>query len=85
MDGDTGGIFLFDPVTGNNLKRWLQQHNLLRSQVVQATQMSASRAKTVRSIKDRKSLVCGEERCVTRLKTAARETIGCVAFCQSVE
>ena len=52
----------FDLVPGNNLKRWLQQHNLLRSQVVQATQMSASRAKTVRSIKGRKSLSAGEWR-----------------------
>ena len=35
----------FDLVTGNNLKRWFQQDNLLRSQVVQATtQTPASRA-----------------------------------------
>jgi len=26
-----------DPVTGSNLKRWLQQDNLLRWQVAQAT------------------------------------------------
>ena len=53
----------FNLVTGNNLKRWLQQDNLLRSQVVQATtQTSASRAKTARPIKGRKSRVAGERR-----------------------
>ena len=37
----------FDLATGTNLKSWLQQDNLLRSQVVQATtQTPASRVKT---------------------------------------
>ena len=54
----------FDQVTGNNLKRRLQQHNLLQPQVVQATQTPASRAKTVRPIKGRKSRVAGEQRVV---------------------
>ena len=68
----TSGAFIqilmtrfFDLVTGNNLKRWLQQDNLLRSQVVQATtQTQASRTKTARSIKGRKSrwLESGEPR-----------------------
>ena len=49
--------------TGNNLKSGLQQDNLLRSQVVQATtQKSASRAKTARLIKGQKSRVAGEWR-----------------------
>ena len=53
----------FDLVTGNNLKRWFQRDNLLRSQVVQATtQTSASRAKTARPIKGQKSRVAGERR-----------------------
>ena len=53
----------FDLVTGNNLKSGLQQDNLLRSQVVQATtQTPATRAKTARPIKDRKSRVAGERR-----------------------
>ena len=66
---NTSGVFIqilmtrfFDLVTGDNLKRWLQQDNLLRSQVVQATQTSASRAKTARPIKGRKSRVAGERR-----------------------
>ena len=42
-------IRFIDLVTGNNLKSGLQQDNLLRSQVVQATtQTPASRAKTAR-------------------------------------
>ena len=53
----------FDLVTGNNFKRWLQQDNLLRSQVVQAaTQTPASPAKIARLIKGRKSRVAGERR-----------------------
>ena len=50
-----------DLVTGNNLKRGLQQGNLLRSQVVQATtQMPASRAKTACPIEGQKLRVAGE-------------------------
>ena len=46
----------FDLVTGNNLKGWFQQDNLLRSQVVQATtQTSESRT-------GRKPRVAGERR-----------------------
>ena len=53
----------FDLVTGNNFKRWLQQDNLLRSQVVQATtQTPASAAKIARPIKGRKSRVAGARR-----------------------
>ena len=53
----------FDLVTGNNLKRWLQQDNLLRSEVVVATtQRPASRAKTAPPITGRKSRVAGERR-----------------------
>ena len=67
---NTSGIFIqilmtrfFDLVTASNLKRWLQQGNLHRSQVVQAaTQTSASRAKTARPIKGRKSSVAEEQR-----------------------
>ena len=56
-------IRFFDLVsTGNNLKRCIQQDNLLRSQVVQATQTPTRRAKTVRPIKGRKSSVAGERR-----------------------
>ena len=53
-------ICFFDLVTGNNLKRWLQQDNPLRLQVVQATTpMAASRVKTACPIKGRKSCVAG--------------------------
>ena len=53
----------FDLVTGNSLKRWLQQDSLLRSQVVEATaQMQGSRAKTARLIRGPKSCVAGERR-----------------------
>ena len=57
----------FDLVTGNNLKRCrLQQDNLLRSQVVQATALTPeSRAKTARPVKGRKSRVAGERRVKT--------------------
>ena len=50
----------FDLVTGNNLKRLLQQDNLLRSQAT--TQTPASRAKTTRLMKGRKSRDVGERR-----------------------
>ena len=53
----------FDLVTSNSLKSMLQQDNRLRSQVVQATTQSpASRAKTARPIKPRKSRIAGEQR-----------------------
>ena len=65
-----GGVFIhirmthfFDLVTGNSLKRWLQQDSLLQSQVVEpTTQMQASQAKTARPIKSRKLCVAGERR-----------------------
>ena len=67
---NVSGIFIqilmtrfLDLVTGNSLKRWLQQDSLLRSQVVEATtQTQASRAKTARPIRGRKSRVTGEQR-----------------------
>ena len=47
-----------DLITGNNLKRWLQQDNLLRLQVVHSTtQTLASQAKTARPIIGRISRV----------------------------
>ena len=53
----------FNLVTDKNLKRWLQQDNLLRSQAVQAaTQTPASRVKIARLIKGRKSSDAGERR-----------------------
>ena len=55
----------FDLVTGNSLKRWLQkQDSLRRSQVEKATttQTEASRAKTARPIRERKSRFVGERR-----------------------
>ena len=61
------GVFIltrfFDLVTGNNLKRWLQQDNLLCSEVVQATtQTPASQVKTAHPSKGRKSRIAGERR-----------------------
>ena len=53
----------FDLVSGNSLKRGLQQDSLLRSKVVEATtQTQASRAKTAPPIRGRKSRVSGERR-----------------------
>ena len=67
---NVSGVFIeilmtryFDLVTGNRLKRWLQQDSRLRSQVVEATtQMQASRAKTARQVRGPKSRVAGEQR-----------------------
>ena len=71
----------FDLVTDTNLKRWLQQDNLLRSQVVQATtQTPASRAKTARPIKGRKSRVAGER----RVKNMQRREIHCTINARDV-
>ena len=64
----------FDQVTGNNLKRWFQQDNLPRSQVVQAkTQTQASRA-------GRKSRVAGER----RVKNMQRREIHCTINARDV-
>ena len=65
---NVSGVFIqilmtrfFDLGSGNSLTRWLQQDSLLRSQVVEATtQTQASRVKTARPIRGRKSRVAGE-------------------------
>ena len=66
MSGGFIQIFMtriLDLVTDNNLKRWLQQGNLLRSQGAKTTtQTLASRAKTTRPIKGQKSRVAEDRR-----------------------
>ena len=83
----------FDLVTGNSFKRCLQQDSLLRSQVVETTtQTQASRTKTARPIRRRKSRVAGGRRVKNmqcREKSAKRElsdkmfsTINVETFCR---
>ena len=66
MSGGFIPIFMtriLDLVTDNNLKRWLQQGNLLRSQGAKTTtQTLASRVKTTRPIKVQKSHVAEDRR-----------------------
>ena len=53
----------FDLVTGYSLKRWLQEDNLLQSQMVElTTQTQASQVKTAHPIKSQKKCVVGERR-----------------------
>ena len=64
----------FDLVTGNNLKGWFQQDNLLRWQVVQATR------RTPESRPGRKPRIAGEQ----RVKNMQRREIHCTIIARDV-
>ena len=61
----------FDLVTGTNLARWLQQDNLVRSQVVQETTQTPKIARPIR-VENHALLESGESRTCSVEKSIAQ-------------